>query len=110
MQSGIAQLSAHCINEMHTHIPYSANTPVSTQSKPAPALAITRMLVGSNSINSLSHRPISPPVFQKGRMIAEKSPHVRSCRCFLKAERSREVAAGLMMVYLEERREYRVRL
>lgn len=102
MQSGIAQLSAHCINEMHTHIPYSANTPVSTQSKPAPALAITRMLVGSNSINSLSHRPISPPVFQKGRIVAEKSPHVRSCRCFLNAERSREVAAGLMMVYLEE--------
>lgn len=38
-------------------------------------------------ISSSSQFPISPPVFQKGRYMATKSPHVLSLRAVLKASR-----------------------
>lgn len=38
-------------------------------------------------IRSSSQLPISPPVFQKGRYMATKSPHILSLRAVLKASR-----------------------
>ena len=77
--------------------PLSARAFVSTQSKPAPAAAMTFMLDGNKSISGLSHGCISPPVLQRGFIMAEKLPHVPSLRCWMKVCRSRSAGSGRMM-------------
>jgi hypothetical protein len=80
------------------NLPCSARISVSTQSKPAPADPYTLTLSGSKEISSLSILPISPPVFQKGRIMATKLPHRFSSRAFRKAGRSRSSAEGRTIV------------
>lgn len=57
-------------------IPLSARRSTSAQSNPAPAEANILQETGIKGMRSLSHLPISPPVFQNGRNIAAKLPHL----------------------------------
>lgn len=56
-------------------------------------------------MSSESQFPISPPVFQKGRYMPTKSPHVRSCKARLKVSRS--VGWVRIMLNLRDNAEYR---
>jgi hypothetical protein len=55
--------------------PRAAKRSTSAQSKPAPADAKILHDAGIRGMSSLSQRPISPPVFQKGLKMAANSPH-----------------------------------
>ena len=78
--------------------PSSASKSVSAQSNPAPAEANILHVGGINDTISLSHLPISPPVFQKGLKMAEKSPHFLSRRPRRKFSRCRSSFEGRMNV------------
>lgn len=67
---------------------------MSAQSNPAPALANTFTESGSRLISSTSHWPISPPLPQKGRKMALKSPQRRSFNARMNSPRSRSAALG----------------
>ena len=76
---------------------------VSAQSNPAPALAKTRQLEGSREMSSASHLPISPPVDQNGRKMAEKSPHLRSRSARMNSGRWRSAALGRITSKADEK-------
>lgn len=46
-------------------------------------------------MSSLSQFPISPPVFQNGRYIPTKSPHLRSLSAVLKSSRPMEYVRSM---------------
>lgn len=57
-------------------------------------------------MSSLSHLPISPPVPQKGRNMAWKSPHLCSLRALMNSGRSRSAADGRMMSHWPQKEMY----
>lgn len=81
--------------------PLSPSSFVSAQSNPAPALANTLTLRGSNPISSASHFPISPPVPQNGLKIASNSPHRPSRSAAMNSPLSRSDASGLIISHCD---------
>ena len=79
---------------------------MSAQSYPVPALANTFTLFGSNSINSASQLPISPPLPQCGLMTAWKSPHLPSLNARANSSRCRSSADGRTTSHCETRLRY----
>lgn len=79
-------------------MPLAARTSTSAQSNPAPAEAKILQDDGMRGTISLSHRPISPPVFQKGLKIAEKSPHRFSLNACMNSGRCRSCNEGRITV------------
>jgi len=68
-------------------LPRAAKRSTSAQSNPAPAEANILQEGGIKGTSSLSHLPISPPVFQNGLKMAENSPHLFSFRAFRNSSR-----------------------